>query len=402
MKNKIRIIIFSLSLLSLGLFPTYASTEVVVKGTGFNSFSKGCSKNKPRDKGLHEATLEKAKNKAWKRFVSKQEDDVIDIYDDNEDEILENLEDFILDLSVLNQECDKSSKTYELIVRLTVDDRAFKRFLTKATGNTSRQGALAGQRTLILLYPRMVDTRIDPRRADVNETRSSFVGDEVSDVNESSASISERSVSKTAKITGGSTTASKVIYKMGNRQDAQASATRALRRFKMRPVFPQNLVAISEREGLDSSFLNTLTNEFIKEGNYSFESLANLETFSMDIGTYQYIVLGSIDLSEARLDQQSGLPRVTAIVNIELYEATMDGNFVLATANESYNAVAETQEEAQSVALKKAAKTAIEGLFTQIWWVDIKLIYLTDFLGEKNEKNCTNLCHYDNFLNVAY
>ena len=122
----------------------------------------------------------------------------------------------------------------------------------------------------------------------------------------------------------------------------------------------------------------------------------------MDIGTYQYIVLGSIDLSEARLDQQSGLPRVTAIVNIELYEATMDGNFVLATANESYNAVAETQEEAQSVALKKAAKTAIEGLFTQIWWVDIKLIYLTDFLGEKNEKNCTNLCHYDNFLNVAY
>ena len=366
MKNKIRIIIFSLSLLSLGLFPTYASTEVVVKGTGFNSFSKGCSKNKPRDKGLHEATLEKAKNKAWKRFVSKQEDDVIDIYDDNEDEILENLEDFILDLSVLNQECDKSSKTYELIVRLTVDDRAFKRFLTKATGNTSRQGALAGQRTLILLYPRIVDTRIDPRRADVNETRSSFVGDEVSDVNESSASISERSVSKTAKITGGSTTASKVIYKMGNRQDAQASATRALRRFKMRPVFPQNLVAISEREGLDSSFLNTLTNEFIKEGNYSFESLANLETFSMDIGTYQYIVLGSIDLSEARLDQQSGLPRVTAIVNIELYEATMDGNFVLATANESYNAVAETQEEAQSMALKKAAKTAIEGLFTQI------------------------------------
>ena len=57
---------------------------------------------------------------------------------------------------------------------------------------------------------------------------------------------------------------------------------------------------------------------------------------------------------------------MTAIVNIELYEATMDGNFVLATANESYNAVAETQEEAQSAALKKAAKTAIEGLFTQI------------------------------------
>jgi hypothetical protein len=153
---------------------------------------------------------------------------------------------------------------------------------------------------------------------------------------------------------------------MGNRQDAQASATRALRRFKMRPVFPQNLVAISQREGLDSSFLNELTNEFLTEGNYSFESLANLETFSMDIGAYGYIVLGSIDLSEARVDQQSGLPRVTAIVNIELYEATMDGNYVLATANESYNAVAETQEEAQSVALKKAAKTAIEGLFTQI------------------------------------
>ena len=256
MKNKIRIFFLSLSMLSIGFFPSFASTEVVVKGTGFNSFSKGCSKNKPRDKGLHEATMEKAKKKAWRRFVSKQEDDVIDTYDDNEDEILENLDEFILDMSVLNQECNKSSKTYELIVRLTVDDRAFKRFLTKATGNTSKQGALAGQKTLILLYPRMVDARIDARRADVNETRSSFVGDEVSDVDESSASISERSVSKTAKIKGGSTTASKLIYKMGNRQDAQASATRALRRFKMRPVFPQNLVAISQREGLDSSFLN--------------------------------------------------------------------------------------------------------------------------------------------------
>lgn len=366
MKNKIRIFFLSLSMLSMGFFPSFASTEVVVKGTGFNSFSKGCMKNKPRDKGLHEATMEKAKKKAWRRFVSKQEDDVIDTYDDNEDEILENLDEFILDMSVLNQECNKSSKTYELIVRLTVDDRAFKRFLTKATGNTSKQGALAGQKTLILLYPRMVDARIDARRADVNETRSSFVGDEVSDVDESSASISERSVSKTAKIKGGSTTASKLIYKMGNRQDAQASATRALRRFKMRPVFPQNLVAISQREGLDSSFLNDLTNEFLTEGNYSFESLANLETFSMDIGIYAYIVLGSIDLSEARIDQPSGKPRVTAIVNIELYEATMDGNYVLATANESYNAVAETQEEAQSLALKNAAKTAIEGLFTQI------------------------------------
>ena len=44
----------------------------------------------------------------------------------------------------------------------------------------------------------------------------------------------------------------------------------------------------------------------------------------------------------------------------------MDGNFVLASANESYNSVAETQEEAQSDALKKAAKSAIEGLVTQI------------------------------------
>ena len=229
MKNKLKIIFLLINFISIGFISTYASAEVVVKGKGFNSFSKGCSKNKPRDKGLHEATMEKAKKKAWKRFVSKQEDDVIDTYDDNEDEILENLDDFILDMSVLNQECDKSTKTYELIVRLTVDDRAFKRFLTKATGNTSRQGALAGQRTLILLYPRMVDKRIDARRADVDETRSSFVGDEVSDVDDSSASISERSVSKTAKIKGGSTTASKVIYKMGNRQDAQASATRALR-----------------------------------------------------------------------------------------------------------------------------------------------------------------------------
>ena len=146
-ENKIKIIFVSLSILGIGFFPSYASTEVVVKGTGFNSFSKGCSKNKPSDKGLHEATMEKAKEKAWKRFINKQEDDVIDVYDENEDEILENLDDFILDMSVLNQECDKSSKTYELIVRLSIDDRAFNRFLTKATGNTSRQGALAGQTT---------------------------------------------------------------------------------------------------------------------------------------------------------------------------------------------------------------------------------------------------------------
>lgn len=366
MKNKIKIIFVSLSILGIGFFPSYASTEVVVKGTGFNSFSKGCSKNKPRDKGLHEATMEKAKEKAWKRFINKQEDDVIDIYDENEDEILENLDDFILDMSVLNQECDKSSKTYELIVRLSIDDRAFNRFLTKATGNTSRQGALAGQTTLILLYPRVVATRIDAKRADVTEKRSSFEGDEVSDVDNTSASISERSIEKNAIIKGGSTTASRNIYKIGNQQDAQASATRALRRFKMRATFPANMVARSERMGVDASFLNTLRDEFIQEGNYSFNTLANLENFSMDIGAYQFIVLGSIDLSEARVDQQSGLPRVTAIVNIELYEATMDGNFVLATANESYNAVAETQEEAQSAALKKAAKTAIEGLFTQI------------------------------------
>ena len=366
MKNKLKIIFLLVNFMSIGFVSTYASAEVVVKGKGFNSISKGCSKDRPREKGLHEATLEKAKKKAWKRFVNKQEDDVIDTYDENEDEILENLDDFILDVSVLSQKCDKSSKTYELIVKLSVDDRQFNRFLTKATGNTSRKGALAGQTTLILLYPRVVDRRIDAQRADVTEKKSSFVADEVSNVDDSSASISERSNSKTAVITGGSTKASRNIYKIGNQQDAQASATRALRRFKIRATFPANMVARSERMGFDAGFLNVLRDEFIKEGNYSFNTLANLENFSMDIGAYQFIVLGSIDLSEARIDKQSGLPRVTAIVNIELYEATMDGNFVLATANESYNAVAETQEEAQSAALKKAAKTAIEGLFTQI------------------------------------
>ena len=38
------------------------STEVVVKGTGLILFQKVAA-DKPRDKGLHEATMEKAKKK---------------------------------------------------------------------------------------------------------------------------------------------------------------------------------------------------------------------------------------------------------------------------------------------------------------------------------------------------
>ena len=74
----------------------------------------------------------------------------------------------------------------------------------------------------------------------------------------------------------------------------------------------------------------------------------------MDVGIYQYLIIGSVDLSNPRIDQQSGLPRVTAMVNFELYECTMDGTFCC-RSNESYIA-AETEQQAEAEALKAVSE----------------------------------------------
>ncbi len=368
--NSMKYKILSLLLLFVMSFvSTYLQAAVTQKGVGFSNLKSGCNnQNRPRERGVHEETFEKAKLQAWKKFISTLEDDARDTYEDNKSTFINNLDEYFLDLRILSQECSKQSRSYELIVRVSIDDGAFRGAMSRASGQVSAGGSLAGQTTIIMIYPRKVDkaTSFDDRKTVVVDKKNSFVADEVSEVSDSSASITENSRSISATTTGGSTVkgSEKRIYRLGDRTTAQSISSRALRRMKMRAAFPAQLKARAGRMGVDASFVDRLEAEFLgPDGNYSFDTLAELELFSMDVGIYQYLIIGSVDLSNPRIDQQSGLPRVTAMVNFELYECTMDGNFLLSSSNESYIATAETEQQAEAEALKKAVSEAVPGLF---------------------------------------
>ena len=79
--------------------------------------------------------------------------------------------------------------------------------MSRASGQVSAGGSLAGQTTIIMIYPRKVDkaTSFDDRKTVVVDKKNSFVADEVSEVSDSSASITENSRSISATTTGGST-----------------------------------------------------------------------------------------------------------------------------------------------------------------------------------------------------
>ena len=45
------------------------------------------------------------------------------------------------------------SRSYELIVRVSIDDGAFRGAMSRASGQVSAGGSLAGQTTIIMIYP---------------------------------------------------------------------------------------------------------------------------------------------------------------------------------------------------------------------------------------------------------
>ena len=184
----------------------------VVKGKLDVPFDTGFFSDEPDDSSKAKA-LEKAKLAAWKKYTSELSTARAKLYEKLKKQVLENLDDYVTEITSRGFRINKEDKTLRVAYRATINEAAFETLLQSssvASGTASGEGSLfsfifvARQTTEEQSFS-AESKRFDPRRTTVNKTESMNAADESAQTDGGSSAVSSSQTSASKVTTGGST-----------------------------------------------------------------------------------------------------------------------------------------------------------------------------------------------------
>ena len=184
----------------------------VVKGKLDVPFDTGFFSDEPDDSSKAKA-LEKAKLAAWKKYTSGLSTARAKIYAKVKKQALENLDDYVTEITSRGFRINKEDKTLRVAYRATINEAAFETLLQSssvASGTASGEGSLfsfifvARQTTEEQSFS-AESKRFDPRRTTVRKTESMNAADESAQTGGGSSAASSSQTSASKVTTGGST-----------------------------------------------------------------------------------------------------------------------------------------------------------------------------------------------------
>ena len=215
----------------LALNSSVASAETVnVKASATVNYKGSLFSKEPKPEIKNEA-LAQAKLSAWKKYVAKMSGATKDMYRSQEDMFLSNLDDFVVELKVLDDTLDTDKKTYSVIVRAVIDESAVSSVL-RTNSAAGQQATGDGSLFSFVFVSREVTSRKEFQDKKTDITKSESVAASETKVAISGNNVSESSdnssMSKTT--TGGSTEkkADKLKYSVASSQDINAAMSNVL------------------------------------------------------------------------------------------------------------------------------------------------------------------------------
>jgi hypothetical protein len=184
----------------------------VVKGKLDVPFDTGFFSDEPDDSSKAKA-LEKAKLAAWKKYTSELSTARAKLYEKLKKQVLENLDDYVTEITSRGFRINKEDKTLRVAYRATINEAAFETLLQSssvASGTASGEGSLfsfifvARQTTEEQSFS-AESKRFDPRRTTVRKTESMNAADESAQTGGGSSAVSSSQTSASKVTTGGST-----------------------------------------------------------------------------------------------------------------------------------------------------------------------------------------------------
>jgi len=285
------------------------AARVEVKGIGTYYYKGGIAfpSNQPREKEKQAAT-ELAKTNAWKNFVASLNVAKQQAIFAHEKEVLQQLDQFIIDVVLIDMYKEKDSRTLSVVVRVAFNDEVVSQLLERLSLGGASVARSKDSLFAFLFIARKATsvTQFDARRTDVVQTEISSDGDAAE-----LTSTNKRAV-------GGSTLQKMDVseYAVSSSQDLDAAMGEILTTAGIEYVGYDDIVA-----GCGAPAVASFRSEFVE----SDELLAATRSAIISAArsndcNVKYFAYGTVDSDIPGVDGATGLRRVFVSVRSQLWD----------------------------------------------------------------------------------
>jgi len=323
-------------------------------------FMAGCRNDRPRQSKVTDEAVKQAKELAIKNYASGFNQSKASAYMQKQNEILQNIDSYLLGFNVTDQYCNEDARVFSLSIRAIINETAINSLLGSMSGakNVGRSQKslmvtmfVAREVENLQQYDAKVFKRIDQDnfKSETDTGTTSGSGAEVISAENSSQSFA----------TGGSTTQKSdkidyVVSDMGGDLDSTVSKVLTQGGFRVAPAF-----AVQRRSGGQFD-ISAMKKDFGSSSEISPENLDNA-AMALQSMNVPYFAVATLDIGSKRKDPVTGNFEVTVSVTGKVYQ--VDGflpEVVASVGPVQYSALGADQTEARRNALTLSAEKATE------------------------------------------
>ena len=260
--------------------------------------------------------MREAKLQVWDLYTSKFSAAKMNQYLSVKDKFTNNIDDFILNLRVLDENVDKKSKTITITVRGTVNETAVDAVFGSLAAAGQQSSGEGSYFTFIFVSRKEISSKTkDNKRIDVVQVKTASTANESMAVSDTSMTASSDSNSVVKKTTGGSTesSATKHVYEVSSSQDINSSMGQVLSTAGFEIVDYDDVV--SECGGAERT---EIAEEFKLNDDMSRASRKSAINAARDCEVPLFAT-GTIDVGVQDVDPSTGLKRVYVSVRGQVW-----------------------------------------------------------------------------------
>ncbi len=352
-------------------FSSYVHSGEYAEGVYSTELKYKCKNDRPKKQKIYDAALKSAKTLALRNWASKQSIAMSNIFSQNEGEILQNLDQYLLNTEIMNS-CEK--KSFRLLVVGTVDVNRIgllgKSQSMNASGDRSRIMAvfMARKASEVKSFDDKV-TKIDSK-SKFNE------GSETATFSGTSASTEGYSSQKNISQTGGSTVTKSdrikwTVYRPGGLSSAIQQTFSSYKFKVVKPAqLPRRIAKINNKRGtnVDPNAFNIedFKREFSAADGLSPET-EDRALEALELVKVPLFVIGTMDVGKKNIDPKSGKVMVNVTVTAAVqYDDDGWWETVASVEPQQFSGLGIDEMSAETDALIKAAKAASNEIVQQL------------------------------------
>ena len=276
---------------------------------------KGGLFSKGPDAELRQQALDEAKVIAWKRYTSSFSPSRMQSYQSVEQDILSNLDQYLIDINILDESINEGSKLFSVAIRASINEAALNAKLNAANAGGYRAD---GEMFSFVFVAREVESlkSFDARRTDIRMDESQLSAHQQAAARGGAASIDESSTSMSKTTQGGSTLrkADELSYRIRSGSDVDAAMTETLSGYGFDVVGYPDVVAACG--GTSPDIINQ---EFSATDEMSVSSRQGAINAARDCDV-NYFAVGTLDIGLNDRDPVTGNQRVHVSVRGQVWD----------------------------------------------------------------------------------